>query len=154
MSLKSVLKKIFSIPMLLVYLLVYVFRFPIMIFLLSLYADNFSYGKAFTERLIGEFYFTQSRHFDNLAKAHFDISLLLYTEELNKTSDIKLKGQIEALIGSQYDCGKGVTANAPMARQWYKAAVAHGNQEAQKALQELEARVLEGKDNGQCYAPL
>lgn len=157
MSAKTVLKKIFSIPMLLIYFLVYVFRFPIMIFMLTAYSHYFSYGKAFTERLIGEFYFSESRHFDAQAKTHFDISLLLYTQELEKIKDPHAKGRIEALIGSQYECGKGVTADLAMAKQWYRAAIEHGNAEAGQALNNLEAHLLEQKGKAnigkQCVAP-
>ena len=157
MFLTSMLKNVFSIPMLLVYGLVYVFRFPIMIFILTAYSHYFSQGKAFTERLIGEFYFSESRSYDALAKAHFDLSLLLYTKELVATKDPLEKGRIEALIGSQYECGKGVAVDLNMAKQWYQTASGHGNLEAQQALNNLEAQLLDTQGNAsigkQCLAP-
>jgi TPR repeat protein len=128
-----------------------------MIFILTAYTNYFSQGKAFTERLIGEFYFSESRRFDALAKTHFDISLLLYTKELAETKDPLTKGRIEALIGSQYECGKGVSIDLGMAKQWYQAASGHGNLEAQQALNNVEAHLLDTKGDAiigkQCFAP-
>jgi TPR repeat protein len=128
-----------------------------MIFLLTAYTHYFSYGKAFTERIIGEFYFSESSSFDALAKTHFDASLLLYTKKLSETTDPITKGRIEALIGSQYECGKGVTANLAMAKEWYKTASAHGNLEAKQALNNLEAHLIDTKGNAiigkQCVGP-
>ncbi len=158
MSAKTVLKSIFSIPMLLIYLLVYVFRFPIMIFILTAYTQYFSPGKAFIERLIGEFYFSEAQHFDEKATIHFANSLQLYTQKLDTSNDLNEKGRIETLIGSQYECGKGVTTDLAMAKQWYKTAIEHGNTEAQQALNNLEARILKQKNNPntgkQCVEPL
>jgi TPR repeat protein len=142
MSVKAVLKSIFSIPMILLYILIYVFRFELAIFALSGYTHYFSTGKAFSERLLGEFYFTQAQRFDLLAKGHFDQSLILYTKYLDETKDPDEKGRVEMLIGSQYECGKGVSTDFNMAKQWYKAASQHGNIAAQEALQKLEARAI------------
>ncbi|MEY3182622.1 MAG: hypothetical protein RLZ35_607 [Pseudomonadota bacterium] len=155
MSLKSVLKNVFSIPMLLVYILVYVFRLPIMIFILTGYTHYIDPHSPFSERIIGEFYFSESRHADALATLHFNKSLSLYTQKLADTTNPNTKGRIEALIGSQYECGKGVAIDIAKAKQWYSSAATHGNTDAKQALHNLEMRKSKGDNiGGQCVAPL
>ena len=151
-------RKIISIPMILVYILVYIFRYPIMIYILTLYTQYFDFGKAFTERLIGEFYFAESRRDDAKANKHFSISLEIYQDQLKKVNDPDEQARIEALIGSQYECGKGVKPSLIKAREYYESASKKGNVDASTALSSLNQYIEEthgaatmGK---QCVAPL
>lgn len=137
MQIPTFLKRIFSIPMILLYVIVYHFRFEIMILILQLYTSFFSYGKAFTERMIGEFYFSQSHLYAQEASSYFHKSMDFYKAGLEKAEPSK-RGQMEFLIGSQYECGKGVKADVQEAKRWYEAAVKHGYSDAGRALDQLD----------------
>ena len=158
MSSTGFFKKIFSIPMIIIYIMVYVFRFQIMIFILSGYVKYFNFGKAFTERLIGEFYFAESRHADTSAKQHFTDSMNLYKQELTQITDPIAQGRIEALLGSQYECGKGVEPDLATAKQWYESASKKGNVEAQQGLNQINQLLQETKGKAtigkQCVPPV
>lgn len=82
----------------------------------ALVTDN-PYG----ERLLGECYAEKSADYAAKANIYFKQDLKGYKAKLTKPP-IKDKAQIELLIGSQYEFGKGVAINLTKAKYWYKKA--------------------------------
>jgi len=137
MTITSFLKTVFSIPMLLVYWFCYYFRYELFLLLMQFYANHFSYGQPFVERLIGEAYFSRSYEYNTRASHYFQKSLAFYEKDIELQTDKQAKGREAFLIGGQYECGKGVEVNLKLARHWYEMAIANGYTEAKEGLTRL-----------------
>jgi len=155
MTIKAFLKTVFSIPMLLLYWFCYHFRYDLLLMILQFYANHFSFGQPFVDRLIGESYFSQSYIYAKQASGYFQKSLAFYEKDFEHQKDMKIKGEEAFLIGSQYECGKGVDADPKKAQQWYETAVNIGYSEAEPALNRVADRLKAGTgaSGNQCLFP-
>ena len=102
--------------------LAYVCRVDIMIGCIKLYTLT---GNPHSKRIMGEYYASQAKESATIAAWYFQQALEGYKMKLPGVAADQQKW-IEYLIGSQYECGKGVPADLEQAKYWYRKALDNG----------------------------
>src|SRR5690606_31734926 len=83
-----------------------------------------------------EYYSQKARHNSQQAAVHFQKALYGYKMALPLASEQHQKW-IEFIIGTHYECGRGVPLDLYEAHKWYKRSVEHGFVEGQEMLERV-----------------
>jgi TPR repeat protein len=112
----------------------YVLKDEILLTGVSIYALS---GSGTAQQLIGEYYADKSRTYNKKANEYFTNSLMIYKSKYTKL-DPRKQGAVAHIIGSNYECGKGVESNKDEAKKWYEESNRKGFVEAVKSLKRLD----------------
>ncbi len=91
-------------------------------------------------RVLGEIYSERAYRNTKNASHHFVIALEANRKKLPLTKGEK-RGIIEYIIGTHYECGRGVKPNLEEARKWYAKAVKSGVVGSEDILLRLEEQI-------------
>lgn len=93
-------------------------------------------GSPYAERALGEFYSHKASLESRRAAIHFQKALYGYKLELPLANADHQKW-IEFIIGTHYECGRGVPPDLKEAQKWYQRSVEHGFVEGQEMLERV-----------------
>lgn len=106
-------------------------------------------GNPHAERALGEYYNIKAWRNSRLAAIHYQHALNLYKMDLPLASENQRRW-IEFIIGTHYECGRGVPADLQKAREWYQRSVDNGFSSGREMLdrvkEALDKHVEESKD--------
>lgn len=104
-------------------------------------------NKPDAHRMLGEIYSQRSYEATKKAAYHFQIALSGYKNQLTKPELSNIdKGMIEFIIGTHYECGRGVNKDIDEAKVWYKKSIESGFVDGAKVLEQLKETLNEVKN--------
>jgi TPR repeat protein len=118
---------------------IYVFWLELLIGTIHIYALT---GNAHSKRILGEYYAAKSADASVKAAMYFQQALESYEKKLPGTPEEQRKW-IEFLIGNQYECGKGVSADLIKAKYWYQQAIKNGFPKEKTSLDRINEALRE-----------
>lgn len=106
----------------------------------GLFAYSFATNKAVGKRLIAEYYSDRSQRYAQHAALYFQKALAQYKQEV-KLPESRQQQLIKFLIGTHYECGRGVPVNVRQAKEWYQQALKEDSN-SEHVLQHLNDALL------------
>lgn len=122
------------ITLILVIALCYLFRYELFVGGLYLYSKT---GSADAERMLGEYYSEKSMIASRRATIHFQEALYRYKIAL-PLAPKEQQQWIEFLIGTHYECGRGVPEDLKEARSWYRSSAEKGFKPSKDMLKRVD----------------
>lgn len=125
-------KQIFTVPMLLLVILIVLFHTELFVIGVRIYAALAQSPRS--ERLLGDYYTNASEQNANLARSFYFQALDKFKNQLNSATP-QQKAMIQIRVGRLYECGKGLPIDLVTAKQWYTDASQTANSANDKNLQ-------------------
>lgn len=118
------LKSLFTIPTLLLVVIIYFFRNDIFIAGVNLYASTSgTSGSAFSHRLLGDYYFDLAQRSELLAQKNYEEAVQKYNAELSQNLPDGQMTTLKYALAHSYEClyasGSGDNTSLATARRWY-----------------------------------
>jgi hypothetical protein len=122
---------------------IYNFWEDVAISALQIYAIS---GHPHSKRLLGEYYAAKAREANIKATDYFQQALDGYKIKLPGTP-VEHRMWIEFLIGTQYECGKGVEPDLEEARVWYQRSIKSGLPSGKTMFDQITAALIRASLN-------